>query len=96
VLAGEVLIGKLLTVDRLTTSTLDNHQLCSKISCRSTYIATGEVTTLKHELGDYAVEGRSRVSEILLAGAKSTEVLGCLRNDIVVEVEYDTAGLLCG
>jgi len=78
VLAGEVLIGKLLTVDRLATGA----------------VTAGEITTLKHESWDYAVEGRSSVSETLLASAESTEVLGSLGNDIIVEVEYDAAVLL--
>ena len=47
-----------------------------------TYVAAGEVTTLKHELGDDAVEGRALVVEglarfagTLLTGAEGTEVL---------------------
>ena len=59
------------------------------------YVATGEVTALKHELRDNAVEGRTSVSEALLAGAESTEVLSGLWDYIVVEVEVDAAGLLC-
>jgi hypothetical protein len=59
-----------------------------------TYIATGEVTTLKHELRNDAVEGRASISEALLASAKSTEVLGSLWNYIVVEVEVDATALL--
>jgi hypothetical protein len=60
-----------------------------------TYIAAGEVTTLKHELRDDTVEGRASVSKALLAGAESTEVLGSLGDNVVVEVEVDTARLLC-
>jgi hypothetical protein len=59
------------------------------------YVATGEVTALKHELRDNAVEGRTSVAEALLTGAESTEVLSCLWDYIVVEVEVDAAGLLC-
>lgn len=51
----------------------------------STYVAAGEVTTLKHELGDDAVEVGALVVErlagaasALLAGAESAEVLGGL------------------
>jgi hypothetical protein len=51
----------------------------------STYVATGEVTTLEHELGDDAVEAGALVVEglaglagALLAGAESAEVLGSL------------------
>jgi len=69
----EVLICKLLAVDRLATSA----------------ITTSEVTTLQHELRDDSVEGRALVTEALLAGAESTEVLGSLGNYIVVEDEVD-------
>jgi hypothetical protein len=51
----------------------------------STYVATGEVTTLEHELGNDAVEAGALVVEglaglagALLAGAESAEVLGSL------------------
>jgi hypothetical protein len=60
-----------------------------------TYIATSEVTALEHELGDDAVEGRVSVSKALLASAESTEVLGGLGDDVVVEGEVDAAGLIC-
>lgn len=59
------------------------------------YVATGEVTTLEHELGDDAVEGRTSVAEALLAGAESAEVLSGLGDNIVVEVEVDATGLAC-
>jgi hypothetical protein len=77
VLQGEVLIGELLAVDGLATSA----------------VATGEVTTLEHELGDDAVERGSLVAEALLAGAESAEVLGSLRDLVVVEVEVDATSL---
>jgi hypothetical protein len=51
-----------------------------------TYVATGEVTTLEHELGDDTVEGRALVVErlaraagTLLTSAESAEVLSGLR-----------------
>ena len=61
----------------------------------TTYIATGEVTTLEHELGDHAVELGVLVTETLLTGTKSTEVLNRLGDDIIVELEVDATGLLC-
>lgn len=55
------------------------------------YVATGEVTTLKHEVGDDTVEGGALVAEALLAGAESAEVLGSLWDDVAEEVEVDAA-----
>ena len=60
---------------------------------RVTYVATGEVTALKHEVRDDAVERGALVAEALLAGAESTEVLGGLGDDVIKEVEVDTARL---
>jgi hypothetical protein len=59
------------------------------------YVATGEVTALKHKLRDDAVEGRASISEALLAGAKSTEVLCGFWNYIVIELKVDAACLSC-
>jgi len=78
VLDLEVLVGKLLTVNRLATSA----------------VAAGEVTTLEHELRDDTVESRARVTETLLAGAESTEVFGSLWNYVVIENEVNATGLL--
>lgn len=60
---------------------------------KETNVATGEVTALKHELGDDAVEGRALVAEALLASAESTEVLGGLGNDVVEQLEVDATRL---
>ena len=58
------------------------------------YVATGEVTALKHELRDNAVEGRTSVSEALLAGAESAEVLSGLGDDVIKQVEVDASLLV--
>jgi hypothetical protein len=58
-----------------------------------TYVATGEVTSLKHELRNDAVEGGVGVTKSLLASAESTEILGGFWDYIVVEVECDAAAL---
>lgn len=60
-----------------------------------TDVATGEVTALKHEIRNDAVERGALVAEALLAGAESTEVLSSLGDDGVVELEVDTAALDC-
>jgi hypothetical protein len=59
------------------------------------YVATGEVTTLEHELGDHTVELGASVAEALLAGAESAEVLGGLGNNIIVKSEVDAAAAGC-
>lgn len=41
-------------------------------------VASGEVTTLEHELGDDAVERGALVAEAVLASAELAEVLGRL------------------
>ena len=60
------------------------------------YIATGEVASLKHELRNDSVESAALVAEALLASAESTEVLDGLGNYIIVEVEVDATLLGCG
>jgi len=42
------------------------------------------------------VEGGTGVAEAFLAGAEGAEVLGGLGNDVVIQLEIDAAGLLCG
>jgi hypothetical protein len=61
----------------------------------STHVATGEVTTLEHEVRDDTVELGARVAEALLASAESTEVLDGLGDNVVEELEVDAAGALC-
>lgn len=58
-----------------------------------THVATGKVTTLEHEAGDDTVEYRALVTLFLRPLAKLAEVFGGPRNNIVKEVENDTAGL---
>jgi len=58
------------------------------------YIAAGEVAALEHELGDDAVERRALVAEARSAAAELAEILGRLGNDIIVELEVDTASLV--
>ena len=60
-----------------------------------TYVATGKVSALKHELRDHAMELGSSIAEALFTSAESTEVLSSLRDDVVVEVESDAAALFC-
>ena len=60
-----------------------------------THIASSEITPLEHEAGDHTMETGSGVSEALLTGAESAEVLGCFGDDVVVQVENDFAGRAC-
>jgi hypothetical protein len=59
-----------------------------------TYVAAGEVTTLKHELGNDTVELGAGIAKALLASAESAEVLSRLGDDIVEELEVDAARLV--
>ena len=61
-----------------------------------TYVATGEVTSLKHELRDHTVKFGVGVAKAFLAGAEGTEVLGCFGDIAVVEEKVDSAGLVFG
>ena len=54
----------------------------------------GEVTALKHELGDDTVEAGTSVTEAMFASGELTEVFGCLWYDVVVKFEDDPAGWL--
>lgn len=76
-LSLEVLVGELLSVDGLATSS----------------ISLGEVTSLAHELGDDSVElaaleveGLAGLAGSLLTSAESSEVLGGLGDYIGVEL----------
>jgi len=94
----EVLVGELLAVDGLATSALSCIVSMSSGEAMNrwfTHVATGEVTTLEHEVRDDTVELGARVAEALLASAESAEVLDGLGDDVVEELEVDAAGALC-
>ncbi len=55
-------------------------------------VAAGEVSTLKHEVGDDTVEGGALVTETVLAGGELAEVTCRLGDDVVVEPEDDATG----
>ena len=64
-------------------------------------VTVGKITALDHELLDNPVENGALVVQRLsglgvafLAGAEGTEILGGLWDDIVVELENNTAGLV--
>lgn len=56
----------------------------------------GEVSSLEHEVGDYAVETGSLVTEAMFTGSEFTEVPGSLGNFFVEKFEGDTASRLVG
>jgi hypothetical protein len=87
----EVLIGELVTVDRLAASALGQSAFGSMILDipRDAHVSAGEVTTLEHELGDDAVELGALVAEARGAGAQFPEVTGSPGDNVVVEVESD-------
>jgi hypothetical protein len=51
----------------------------------------GEIAALKHKVGNDTVKARSLVSETILAGRELAEVTRGFGNDVVVELELDTA-----
>jgi hypothetical protein len=57
----------------------------------ATYVAAGEVASLKHEVRNNTVKLGVGIAEALLAGAKSAKVLCRLGNDIVKELEVDAS-----
>lgn len=59
------------------------------------YIATSEITSLKHEVGDHTMKLRALVSETFLASAKGAKVLYRFRADMIVQDEVDSAFLFC-
>lgn len=65
------------------------------IETEITYIATSEITPLKHEVGDYTMELGALVSETFLASAKGAKVLYRFRDDFIVQNEVDSALLFC-
>lgn len=78
VLQLEVLISEFLAVDGLSTSS----------------VVSGEVTTLKHELGNDTVEDRVGITIAFFASAEGTEVLCGPWDNIIKEVEYDSSVVL--
>lgn len=61
----------------------------------ATYIASSEVTTLKHELWNDTVEARASISESLITSAEGTEVLNGPWNNFIKEIEVDPSGFGC-
>jgi len=78
VLQLEVLIGKLVTVDGLSTSAIT---IC-------------EVTTLNHEVLDDTVEARTLISITFLSSSQSAEVLGGFWDSLSIEPNHNTTHLL--
>ena len=72
VLQTEVLVLKLVAVDRLSSGS----------------ISSGEVSPLAHEVGDDAVEAGSLVAESLLSSAEGTEVLRSLGDHVITELKW--------
>lgn len=99
----EVLIGELLAVDGATTGALSwgKFQLALVQQRRVwkpgkrreidsvTYVVVGEVTTLKHELGDDTVELGALVALACGVVTELSEVGGGLGDNVVVELEAD-------
>ena len=54
-------------------------------------IASGEITTLAHEVRDHSVECRRLVSNAGLSSAESAEVLGSLWDNVSIKLESNAA-----
>ena len=65
---------------------LVNWNQCCDLRTKTTY-----VTTLEHEVRDDSVESRSGVTEAVLSGTELTEVTGGLGDNVVEELEGDSA-----
>ena len=94
----EVLICKLLAIDRLAASTLLIISICSSARPQSlvAYVMACEVSTLKHEVWNHSVEDRASVAHLWVCRlAECSEVLCCSGNDIIVELEVYAALLCC-
>ena len=85
----EVLVGELVAVDGLSTSAVVVGELRS--ACGVEWEDWTHVTALEHEAGDDSVEAGSGVAEAVLASAELSEVSGRLGDDVVVELEGDSA-----
>jgi hypothetical protein len=75
--ASSVLTSKFLAIDGLATST----------------VATGEITALKHELGDHTVELGTFIAKPVLASCELPEVSCGIGDDLVVQLECDSTRL---
>lgn len=71
----------------------DQHtrELFSVDGLATSAVVLSEVASLKHELRDDAVEARSLVTKAVYPSCKLAEVLRCFRDDIVIQLEFDTA-----
>ena len=66
-------------------------EFLSENGLASSSVSVGEVTSLGHKVRDDSVEGASLISETLLAGTESSEVLGGLWHHGVEQFEDDSA-----
>mmetsp|Transcript_33279 Transcript_33279/g.87574 ORF Transcript_33279/g.87574 Transcript_33279/m.87574 type:complete len:232 (+) Transcript_33279:470-1165(+) len=73
VLQLEVFVGKLLAVNRLAAGA----------------VMVGEITTLAHEVGDYAVERALLVALALVPQAQLPKVFGRLRHSILAQLHHN-------
>jgi hypothetical protein len=98
VLQLEVLIGELLAEDGATSGALGIlvsfwTTTESIVACVS-YIVTGKVSSLKHELRNDTMEGAARVATDRVALGELPEVLRSLGDNIVEELELDASTAL--
>jgi len=56
-------------------------------------IAPGEITALKHELGNHTVEGGTLIAETVLASRKFTEVSCGVGDFVIKQLKNDLASM---
>lgn len=88
----EVLIRKLLAIDRLAARALRRELRLAgaRISPGNTTtdISTSKVTTLGHESRNHAVESRASIAEALFTCCKGAEVGRGLGDDVIIKFEH--------
>lgn len=97
----KILVVEFFTIDRLASGALlpkrssdmnNAAQIASSIDNKEkipAYIASREISTLKHKAWNDSMEGRAFVAKSLLAGAQSAEISCSSWHYIIVELEDD-------
>jgi hypothetical protein len=69
-------------------------ELCAVNGLATGSVPGGEISTLKHEVGDDTMERGSGVTKSILASAQLTEIPCSFGDDVIIESEYDPTSSL--